>query len=245
MLPQKTPSMRRRIAVTENSHYSARAIGELLMDAFDVEGLRGLFTFARNHDLHLVADQFTPEDSKPTMVRKAFGYCQRYHLLDELLDQVKENNRRAYDDWSARLASPLPEGKPNAASGDDVVRGESNAMNLREYNIVGVLPLDDEERYASLYKVFSGGCVRILKALESGQVAHAYILRQWVYPELHLAENVARAFEGELHYRLEYLRLHGVLDHVGPTEFEITPLGRWFLEQARRKRDYPNELFGS
>lgn len=231
--------------MTGNSQYSTRAISELLMNAFDVEGLRGLFRLARSDELHPVADQFTPEDTKPAMVRKAIEYCQNHFLLDELFAAIEEENPRAYEDWLARSAFPLPEHEPSEPSNDEKARGESHTMNLREYNIVGVLPLDDEQRYASLYKVFSGGCVRILKALESGQVAHAYILRQWVYPELHLPEDVARVFEGELHYRLEYLRLHGVLDHVGPTEFEITPLGRWFLEQARRKRDYPNELFGS
>ena len=89
--------------MTEDQRHNIRAIRKLLLAAFDVEELRGLFSFARNHDLHPVAGQFTPEDSKPAMVRKAVGYCQSRFLLDELLAEVKEANPRAYDRFAPEL----------------------------------------------------------------------------------------------------------------------------------------------
>jgi hypothetical protein len=102
-----------------------------------------------------------------------------------------------------------------------------------------------EKAYPTLRGAFTDGCVRILKALENGQLAHAPRIRQLVYTELALPDNMVSAFEGELRYRLEYMRLHGVLAPVGPTEYGITSLGQAFLEQARRRRDYYNVLFGS
>ena len=102
-----------------------------------------------------------------------------------------------------------------------------------------------EKAYPTLRGAFTDGCVRILKVLENGQLAHAPIIRQRVYTDLALPDNIVSAFEGELRYRLEYMRLHGVLAPVGPTEYGITSLGLAFLEQARRRRDYYNVLFAS
>jgi hypothetical protein len=102
-----------------------------------------------------------------------------------------------------------------------------------------------QEAYATLRGAFTDGCVRILKALENGQLAHALMVRQRDYTDLILPDHLIAAFDGELRYRLEYMRLHGVLATVGPTEYGITSLGQAFLEEARRRRDYPNVLFGS
>jgi len=101
-----------------------------------------------------------------------------------------------------------------------------------------------EKAYATLRGAFTDGCVRILKTLESGQLAHPRRLRQSIYADIVLPDKAAAAFEGELRYRLEYMRLHGVLARVGPTEYGITSLGQAFLEQARKRRDYYDLLFG-
>jgi hypothetical protein len=101
-----------------------------------------------------------------------------------------------------------------------------------------------EKTYPILREAFTDGCVRILKAFENGQAAHALMVRQRLYTDLVFPDPmIASAFEGELRYRLEYMRLHGVLAPVGRTEFGITSLGQAFLEEARRRRDYYNVLF--
>lgn len=100
-----------------------------------------------------------------------------------------------------------------------------------------------EKTYATLRSAFTDGCVRVLHAIENGQLAHATRMRELVYADLPLPPSCTQAFEGELRYRLEYLRLHGVLAPVGPSEYGITSLGEAFLEQARRKHHYSNVLF--
>ena len=102
-----------------------------------------------------------------------------------------------------------------------------------------------EKAYGTLRSAFTDGCVKILKAMENGQLAHPPRIREVAYPDLELPENLVSRFDGELRYRLEYMRLHGVIAPVGPTEYGITDLGQSFLERARRKRDYYNVLFGS
>ena len=102
-----------------------------------------------------------------------------------------------------------------------------------------------EKTYATLRGAFTDGCVRVLKAIENGQLAHPHRMRRLVYSDLSLPDKVATAFEGELRYRLECMRLHGVITPVGPTEYGITSLGQAFLEQARRKRDFSNVLLGN
>ena len=89
--------------MTEETRHNIRAIRDLLETAFSVEELRGLFSFAENRDLRPVADQFTPEDSKPAMVRKAVEYCRSRFLLDELLAEVKDANPRAYERFEPEL----------------------------------------------------------------------------------------------------------------------------------------------
>jgi hypothetical protein len=102
-----------------------------------------------------------------------------------------------------------------------------------------------EKTYGTLHSAFTGGCVKILKALEYGDLADPPRIRELAYPDLKLPENLVSKFDGELRYRLEYMRLHGVVAPVGPTEYGITDLGQSFLARARRKRDYHNVLFGS
>ena len=92
--------------MTEGSQsYDLRAIRELLQTAFNVEDLRGLFSFAVNRDLRPVADQFTPEDSKPAMVRKAVEYCRSRFLLKELLAEIAEAKPRIRPKATARMSA--------------------------------------------------------------------------------------------------------------------------------------------
>lgn len=92
---------------------------------------------------------------------------------------------------------------------------------------------------------FTDGAVRVLKVLEDGRNRMPFQIRQSVYPELKLAQDEKDQFDGEFRYRLEYLRLNGVVGIVGGSEYVITRLGQAFLEEARRRRDYPNVLFDS
>ena len=90
--------------MTEPSQrYNLRTLRELLQTAFSVEDLRGLFSFAMQADLRPVTDQFTPEGSKPAMVRKAVRYCQSRYLLDELVAEIKDANPRAYERFEPGL----------------------------------------------------------------------------------------------------------------------------------------------
>jgi tetratricopeptide (TPR) repeat protein len=92
----------------EGSRHNIRAIRELLEIGFNVEELRGLFSFAVCYDLRPVADVFLPEDTQPVMVDKAIAYCRSRFLLDELLAAVKEDNPRAYARFEDRLYDALP-----------------------------------------------------------------------------------------------------------------------------------------
>ena len=83
-------------------------IRELLLAAFTVEELGGLFSFAINRELRPVVDQFSPEDDKPAMVRKAVAFCRYRFLLDELLAEVKEANPGAYAHFEDRLSDAVP-----------------------------------------------------------------------------------------------------------------------------------------
>jgi hypothetical protein len=96
------------------------------------------------------------------------------------------------------------------------------------------------------YDVLKGnltdGAVRVLKFLEDGRNRMLIQLRQSMYPALNLAQNEEGQFNHEFRYRMEYLRLNGVVSFVGGSEYAITRLGQAFLEEARRRRDYPDVL---
>nr|NIV30806.1 hypothetical protein [Anaerolineae bacterium] len=82
--------------MTQERRHNTGAIRELLLAAFTVEELRGLFSFAMSRDLRLVVGELAPEDGKAEMVRKAIAYCRSHFLLDELLAEVQEASPRAY-----------------------------------------------------------------------------------------------------------------------------------------------------
>jgi hypothetical protein len=102
-----------------------------------------------------------------------------------------------------------------------------------------------DKTYETLRVNFTDGCVRVLKLLESGQNQAPFQIRSKLYPSLKLAPEAMQNFDSEFRYRLEYLRLNGVLTMVGGREYGITRLGQAFLEEARRKHDYYSVLFGS
>lgn len=97
--------------------------------------------------------------------------------------------------------------------------------------------------YDPLKQNLSGGCVRIMKSLEGGSLRHTDQIRETFYPELDLPADAMRKLDREFQYRLEYLRQNGVLTSVPGGEFGITRLGVAFLSEARRRRDYYEELF--
>jgi formylglycine-generating enzyme required for sulfatase activity len=92
--------------------YNAAAICQLLLAAFTPEELDRLFRFSANPQLQNVAKEFSPGDGLTMMVDKAISYCDRYILLPELLDEVKQANPRQY----ARFFGPEPSKKEPAPS---------------------------------------------------------------------------------------------------------------------------------
>jgi hypothetical protein len=99
--------------------------------------------------------------------------------------------------------------------------------------------------YDTLRLNFTDGCVQVLKLLESGENQATFQIRGRLYPNLNLDNAIERQFDGEFKYRLEYLRLNGVVTLVGGSEYGITRLGQAFLEEARKRRDYFKVLFGA
>lgn len=99
--------------------------------------------------------------------------------------------------------------------------------------------------YDTLKLNFTDGCVRVLKQLESGENQASFQIRSKLHPSLQLTPELERVLDGEFKYRLEYLRLNGVLAMVGGSEYGITRLGQAFLQEARSRKDYYNVLFGS
>ena len=102
-----------------------------------------------------------------------------------------------------------------------------------------------EKAYDALKANFTDGAVTVLKVLENGENQAPFQIRHRMYPALTLSKDQEPQFDGEFRYRLEYLRLNGVVTLVGGSEYGITRLGQAFLEEARRRRDYYRVLFGS
>ena len=93
--------------MTEQEPYDRIAIREFIITAFNVQELRELFYFAENPDLQLVLHEFADDEGLPAMVLKAVSYCERHHLLGELLAAAKEKNPRQYAIWEARTGGFL------------------------------------------------------------------------------------------------------------------------------------------
>lgn len=102
-----------------------------------------------------------------------------------------------------------------------------------------------EKAYEPLKQNISGGCVRVMKMLEPGSLRYPSMLREQFYPDAALPADHMSKLDSEFRYRLEYLRQNGVLTQVAGGEYGITRLGLAFLSEARRRRDYYEELFGA
>jgi hypothetical protein len=102
-----------------------------------------------------------------------------------------------------------------------------------------------QKTYETLKGNMTDGCVKVLKLLESGSLSYPHQIRQRLYPNLHMPPEHLTEFDHEFRYRLEYLRLNGVVALVAGGEYGITRLGSEFLEEARRRRDYYGVMFGS
>ena len=103
-----------------------------------------------------------------------------------------------------------------------------------------------EEAYEPLKQNLSGGCVRVMKMLESGNLRYPHMLRKQFYPDVvDLSAEDMSKLDSEFRYRLEFLRQNGVVTQVAGGEYGITRLGLAFLSEARQRRDYYEELFGA
>jgi len=91
----------------EKLAYNLRTIRDLLVFAFTVDELRGLFYFAQNQELRPVADRFAPADNKDVMAYKIIEYCQSRLLFDELLAEVKRANPYAYERFEKELGATV------------------------------------------------------------------------------------------------------------------------------------------
>ena len=102
-----------------------------------------------------------------------------------------------------------------------------------------------DKTYETLKGNLTGGSVQVLKQLEGGSLLYSDMLRKRLYPALSESPEFLRAFDAEFRYRLEYLKVNGVITFVPPSEYGISRLGMAYLEEARRRKDYPDQLYGS
>ena len=84
--------------------------------------------------------------------------------------------------------------------------------------------------------------MKVLRVLDSGDNLPLGKIRSKVYPLLNLTpKEIESAFDDEFKYRLEFLRLNGVVRNTPLTdEYGITLLGKAFLKEARGRKDYEN-----
>jgi hypothetical protein len=99
-----------------------------------------------------------------------------------------------------------------------------------------------QRSYDTLRKNLTDGCVKVLKILENGEYKRPDQLFESMYPELNLSVKENTYFQREFGYRLQYMKLNGVLLYIAGRDCTITRLGLAFLEEARRKNDYHNVL---
>ncbi len=95
------------------------------------------------------------------------------------------------------------------------------------------------ENYNSLRASLSENCVKLLAAVDNGKRLRVGDFLKILYPKHKLDKRSLSLLKNELHYRLEFLVLIGVLRHLSTIQrYEITRLGVAFLELARAKKDY-------
>lgn len=101
--------------------------------------------------------------------------------------------------------------------------------------------LADPGNYESLSKMITKNSVKLLLAAEYGKGFRIDEFREVLHPKLGLSPKEKPVFDLEFHYRLEYMRLLGVLT-IGMREYRITRLGKAFLAKARANKDYASVL---
>ena len=101
------------------------------------------------------------------------------------------------------------------------------------------------EAYDQLRLALTDSCTKILRLLEGGDNERIQSIRERLYPNLVLPDVVKSEFDAEFRYRMEYLKNCGVVTLVGGSEYGITAVGRAFIEEARRRKDYYRVLFSS
>lgn len=118
-----------------------------------------------------------------------------------------------------------------AAGKDDKANADAQKVAVKVYDV--------------LHTNFTDGCVEVLKLMEGGENQLPSQIRDRLYPTFHLEGDAEDHFEREFRYRLEYMRLNGVLTLIGGIEYGISRLGQAFLQEARKRRDYRSVLFDS
>ena len=97
--------------------------------------------------------------------------------------------------------------------------------------------------YDTLKQQITDGSFEILLKLESGENQTPFQIVRRMYPSLSLDREMENLFMGEFRYRLEYLKIIGLLTMVGGSEYAITRVGSAFVEEARKRRDYYRKLY--
>jgi hypothetical protein len=93
------------------------------------------------------------------------------------------------------------------------------------------------KNYDTLRNAVTDNSVHILAHAEYGEGLTIASVRRILHPNLALSSGATRQFNEELHYRLEYLVLLGLLQR-GIRQYHITRLGVTFLAKARERGHY-------
>lgn len=111
-------------------NYHLAVVRDLLLAAFDVQGLRNLFQYTTNPDLKPLDQRFSPNDGLTDMVDRTIGYCQKRDLLTALLQEVQRVNPRMYSQFEHNLEAPEVEAEPTDMMGDSIT-GPTVRKDLR------------------------------------------------------------------------------------------------------------------
>jgi len=98
-----------------------------------------------------------------------------------------------------------------------------------------------DKRFEDFEQALTVNCVKILSFLEYSSGLRLPEARAKLHPELMLPTNEMHLFDLEFEYRLEYLRLLGILNK-GLREYRLTRLGAAFLAEARKRGKFKEAL---
>lgn len=97
------------------------------------------------------------------------------------------------------------------------------------------------EKYDELKSRLSDNSIRLLHILEPGENLADFQLLEKLHVGLEIPDPLRRKFESEFWYRLEYLKLLGLLAPAG-NEYAISNLGKAVLGEARTRNEYQHIL---